>query len=401
MSMGASSESHLTTARQAYPGNGSRAWLACGLALVALFAAFGLFYSYGVFFPAIINEFDVGLGQGAVFFSVASLLNLGLGCVTGPLCDRIGPRPLLMTGGLLVGAGLWLTAHAHSLAAAYISYGIGVGIGCSCVFVPVVTAVGRWFEVRRTLALGIAVSGIGLGTLAVAPLSAILIDEYGWRSAYELYAVAGAAVMVTAGLLFPRPPSPHGMAHEGGRLFSRQYVHLYLATLLLNLVLYVPFVHLPVAAAAAGIPRLQAAGLVAVLGIASVAGRLAMGVIGDRYDQLALYKFCYLVVSLSFFVWAFADSYGAFLFFSVVVGAGYGGYIALTPAVLASVFGTGDLGRRLGTTYTAVALGAAIGPLVVGAGVEIFHGYTIVLAVLAAMSLLGLVPLAAVSATKP
>lgn len=399
--MGVSPEFDLAITQPERQLDSSRAWLACGLGLVALFAAFGLFYSYGVFFSSIIVEFDVGRGQGALFFSVASFLTFGLACVTGPLCDRIGPRPLLISGGLLIGAGLWLTAHAHSLAGAYISYGMGVGVGCSCIFVPVVTAVGRWFDARRTLALGIAVAGIGLGTLAVAPLSAILIESYGWRRAYEIYAVAGAAIIVIAGVLFPRPPPPSdNTARRCERLFSRRYVHLYLATLLLNLVLYVPFVHLPSAAEAAGVPRIQAAGLVAVLGIASVVGRLVAGLIGDRLGQIRLYRLCFLIVSLSFFIWAFAGSYAMFLVFAIVAGLGYGGYIALTPAVLASVFGPEDLGRRLGTTYTAAALGIAIGPLVVGVGVEILHGYTVVLAVLATVSLLSLVPLRAISEVK-
>ena len=390
-----------------YPGvdaqlDSSRAWLACGLALVALFTAFGLAYSYGVFFTAIVIEFDAGSGQGALFFSITSLLFFGLGCITGPLCDQIGPRPLLLAGGVLISAGLWLTAHAQTLATAYASYGIGVGIGVSCIFVPVVSAVGQWFEARRTLALGITVTGIGLGTLAFAPLSAVLIDAHGWRNTYKLYAVAGMFALVLCGVLFPRPPlSAVDNEYSGGRRFeqlrSHQYLHLYVATLLLNLALYVPFVHLPRAAQAAGITQLGAAGLIGALGIASVVGRLFIGALGNRYGQLGLYKLCFAMIGFSFFIWALAGSYTMFMVFALVVGLGYGGYIALTPAVLATVFGAGNLGRMLGVIYTAVALGAASGPLIVGAGIELLHGYTPVLIMLAGVSLLALLPLRALS----
>src|SRR5699024_2001556 len=235
-----------------------------------------------------------------------------------------------------------------------------------------------------------------------APLSAVLIDAHGWRNTYKLYAVAGMFVLVLCGVLFPRPSlSAVDSEYSGGRRFeqlrSHQYLHLYVATLLLNLALYVPFVHLPRAAQAAGITQLGAAGLIGALGIASVVGRLFIGALGNRYGQLGLHKLCFARIGVSFFVWALAGSYTMFMVFALVGGLGYGGYIALTPAVLATVFGAGNLGRMLGVIYTAVALGAASGPLIVGAGIELLHGYTPVLIMLAGVSLLALLPLRALS----
>lgn len=373
------------------PSDPPRAWLACILSFAALFVAFGLAYSYGVFFSPITHEFGARSGEGAAIFSITSLLFFGLSCITGPLSDRLGPRPLLLAAGVLIGAGLAGAAQATELWQAYVAYGLGVGLGASCVFVPVVAAVGRWFRRRRTTALGIAVSGIGMGTLCVAPLSAWLIELHGWRTVYELYAIAAVLVLGLSGVLYPKPPrAPEGIDDSRPRWGGRRYLHLYVATLGLNAVMYVPFVHLPPAAETLGIDPLRAAGLVGIIGVASVVGRLAIGPLGDRFPLLTLYRGCYAVIALSFLLWTVAGDYPGLALFAVSLGVAYGGYIALTPAVLAHLFGLENLGRLLGVLYTAVGLGASAGPLLTGLGVDLLGNYTVVLLVLHAVGLLSL-----------
>ena len=66
----------------------------------------------------------------------------------------------------------------------YAAYGLGIGLGLGCAFVPILGAVQRWFVKRRGLASGLAVSGIGVGTLVMPPLATALIAAFGWRDAY-------------------------------------------------------------------------------------------------------------------------------------------------------------------------------------------------------------------------
>ena len=88
-----------------------------------------------------------------------------VGVVSGPLADRWGARRLAIAGMLLVGAGLALAGLARSLTEVYLAYSLGVGIGIGLSYVPVVGVVQHWFVRRRGLASGLAVSGIGVGTL--------------------------------------------------------------------------------------------------------------------------------------------------------------------------------------------------------------------------------------------
>ena len=81
----------------------------------------------------------------------------------------------------LTGIGLAAASIARTLPEVYLAYGLGVGVGVGLAYVPAVGAVQRWFIERRGFAGGLAVSGIGVGTLVVPPVAAFLIERVGWR----------------------------------------------------------------------------------------------------------------------------------------------------------------------------------------------------------------------------
>jgi MFS family permease len=85
---------------------------------------------------------------------------------------------------LLIGLGLAAASFARNLVEVYAANGLGVGLGIGCAYVPAVGAVQRWFVRRRGFASGLAVSGIGVGTLVMPPLATLLIETLGWRGAY-------------------------------------------------------------------------------------------------------------------------------------------------------------------------------------------------------------------------
>lgn len=184
----------------------SRAWVVVAAAFAGLFTVFGVTFSCGAFFGPISAEFGAGKAAASVVFSLTALLYFTLGAATGPAADRFGPRPLLLLGAVAFGSGLAATAAADRLWIVYLTYGAGVGLGVGCTYVPMVAAVGGWFERRRALAVGVAVSGIGLGTFVAAPLAAQLIETYGWRATYLYFAIAGSVILAGCALLIPAPP---------------------------------------------------------------------------------------------------------------------------------------------------------------------------------------------------
>ncbi|SFT89400.1 Cyanate permease [Geodermatophilus amargosae] len=352
-------------------------------AFAAMFASFGIAYSFGAFLEPMAEEFGAGRGTTSVFFALTSLTYFGLGALSGVAVDRYGPRRVLLVGGIALGAGLAATSQAGELWIGLLTYGLGVGIGVACAYVPMVAVVSGWFERRRTLAIGVAVTGIGLGTLAVAPLAAALIDEVGWRNTHLLLGMTGAAVLVVCALVVTRPPVQTGPAAltlaEAVR--NRDYRRLYLASGLLSVALFVPFVHLPGYAVEAGVDRVAAAALVGVIGAASTAGRLVLGVVAARTGALRAFQGCFLTMGASFALWSLGSGgYGVLFTFAVVLGVGYGGFVALGPAVVAERFGTTRLGGLLGVLYTSAGIGSAVGAPLAGVAVDASGSYVPVIA---------------------
>ena len=350
-----------------------RAWGVVAAAFAAMFVAFGIAYSYGAFLEEMRADFGVGRAAGATFFSLTSLLYFGLGGVSGAAGDRFGQRRVLLVGAAAFGLGLVATARAGSLGVALAAYGLGVGIGVACAYVPMVALVGAWFERRRTLALGVAVAGIGVGTLVIPPATAALIEAVGWRDAYLVLAAVGVAALGLCALAAAPPPAAAGAGSVSLRaaMRDRQYRRLYLATALMGVPLFVPFVYLPSYAEDRGVDPVLAAGLIGAIGTASVAGRVALGALAGPLGLLRVFQGCFLAMALSFVLWWVAGgSYAMLLLFAIVLGVGYGGFVALAPAVVAERFGVERLGALLGVLYTSAGLGSAIGPPAAGAIID-------------------------------
>jgi MFS family permease len=161
-----------------------RGWLVVAAAFAATFLGFGSAYSFSAFLESLQREFGASRGEVSLVFSLAGFLSYALGIVSGPLADRWSSRGFAVAGMLLTGGGLVLASFAASLLQVYLAYGIGGGVGLGCVYVPIIGAVQRWFVRRRGFASGLAVSGIGVGTLTMPPLASFLITRIGWREAY-------------------------------------------------------------------------------------------------------------------------------------------------------------------------------------------------------------------------
>jgi predicted MFS family arabinose efflux permease len=375
-----------------------RAWVTAGAAFASTFVVFGVGYSFGAFFSPIAREFHTNSGATSVVFAVTAACWFLLGLVTGRAGDRWGPRPLLLLGAVALVVGLQVTSRAHSVWVAYLAHGLGVGVAAGCGYIPMVAAVGGSFTRRRGLALGVAVSGIGAGTLVGAPVAAALIAAHGWRTAYQVFGFVGAAVLVACALVTGTPPRPagDGRGRPGRLLRDPRFRAIYTATVCASLALFVPFVFLPSFATAQGTRPVAAAALVSVIGVASVLGRLAIGLVAERVGYLRAYRLCFMIAAVSYLVWLLVPGYPALVVFAAVLGVGYGGWIALGPAVLAELFGTAGLGGTLGLNGTGSAIGVLLGPPLAGLLIDTTGGYraAIVLAtVLATASALALLRL--------
>lgn len=382
----------------------------CGWFVVAAtfaigFVGFGSAYTFGIFAGALQKAFAASRGLVSLVFSLAGFLYFALGIIAGPLADRWGSRRLAVVGMILMGIGLAVASLARNLEEVYAAYGLGVGLGIGCSFVPALGAVQRWFSRRRGFASGIAVSGIGAGTLLMPPLASWLIGSVGWRGAYLV--LAGVVGIVGGGMALliendPRdcaltpdgetpvaaqPASPPGVPLAEA-LKSRQFAGLYAACLIGSFALFLPYVHIVPYATNLGVSRAAAVLLLCVMGAGSIAGRILIGGLADRVGRRGTFLLTYAAMACALVLWTFSEGLGSLAVFSLVYGAFSGGFVALLPALLTDYFGVRNISGIIGVLYTSVALGTLLGPAAAGFAFDIDHSYTLPILVGAGANLL-------------
>ncbi|MCP5027089.1 MAG: MFS transporter [Actinomycetia bacterium] len=386
-----------------------RAWLAVAATFLSSFVTLGVAYSFGAFFESMAEEFHSTRGATAVIFGITTFAFFWLSMATGRASDIWGPRPVMLVGAASLLIGLLATSRVSSLRVGYLTYGAGVGLAAACGYIPMIAVVGGWFQRHRASAVGLAVAGIGAGTLVMSPLSAALINRYGWRDTYVILAVVGAVVLLVCTFMIDRPPGQPGPqpARFGAAARSSVFRRLHVSALCSGLALFVPFVFVGQYAKDRGVGSVAAAVLVGALGGASILARIGFGSLVRRFGSMVLYRLCFVLVSASFLVWLVAgSSYAVLLLFVLVLGVGYGGFVALSTIVLAERMGVVGLGSVLGLFYTSQGLGGLIGPPTAGWLIDRSGGYqlTIVLccalAAAARLLLVGL-PVAADGSLEP
>lgn len=372
-------------------------WFIVASAFAITFVGFGSAYTFSAFIDSLQSEFAASRGSVALVFSLAAFLYFGLGIVSGPLADRWGARPLVIAGMLLTGAGLALAGMARTLGQVYAAYGIGIGVGVGCAYVPALGAVQRWFVKRRGLASGLAVSGIGVGTLVMPPLASWLIRIVGWRDTYLLLGALAAVVGVGMALLLADRPSDRGVLPDGETpppgtqadaaplrasgaslteaIRSRRFIGLYAACLTCSFGLFIPFVHLVPYAIDHGVAQSTAVLLLGMIGVGSTAGRFLLGGLADRIGRQLSLLFMFTGMALSLVVWMFSRDQWGLATFALAYGVFYGGFVALLPALVMDYFGGKSISAIIGALYTSVAFGSLLGPSAAGFAFDLRHSY--------------------------
>jgi MFS family permease len=393
-------------------------WIVVAAAFVITFVGFGSAYTFASFLAAFQAEFGASRGAVSLVFSLAGFLYFALGPVSGALADRWGARVLTAAGMGLVGLGLILAGRATTLMQVYLAYSLGVGLGVGCAYVPALGAVQRWFVKRRGLASGLAVSGIGAGTLVLPPLATWLIAQLGWRDAYLVLGVLAIVPGAAAAWFMEGDPASRGLQPDGQRpavvsqsglaegLSAREAVRtrpfrgLYIACLIGSLGVFVPFVHLVPYAAEHGVSDSAAAWLLGAIGVGSTAGRFFLGGMADKFGRERFLIAMHIGMAAALAIWAASSTWLALAAFALVFGLFYGGWVAVLPAVVADLFGARHVGAVIGVLYTSVAMGTLIGPSGAGFMHDVLHEDLLTIAACAAANAIAAAVLM-VMLTKP
>ena len=352
-------------------------WVVVGAVWLTLAIASGLYFSFPVFFVALLDEFGWSRGATAAAFSISSVVQGVLSPVVGMLVDRLGPRRIMLGGAAVLGVACVLASRIGSLWSLYAVIGVLAAIGlCAVSWVPSGTLIARWFAERRGSVLGIAFSGMGAGVLAMVPLAQWLITAYGWRAAYTTLGVGTLAVLlpliwfgvreapITAAATAAAPRSaaepPTASRDVADALRTAAFWALFFAYLCTPLAVFSVVTHSVAFAVDHGFARLFVAGIFGLTGLLSVVGRIVFGMAADRigraasatisYGCTAFGTLCLLSLEISPHA---AALYAYALFF----GLGFGARGPIITAMASQIFP----GRRFGVIYGILSVGNGIG----------------------------------------
>lgn len=320
--------------------------------------------------------------------------------VLGNAVDKrgLGPSTRLF-GAITLGLGLVLTATADSAWEAVIWFGLVAGFGSALIGnVPANFSTAKQFPEHSGTALGIVNSGVGVGTTVFPLLVAAVLSLSSWRASWVAVAlVSTLPILLLAGKLPPPQPTkagPHQATLRVGHLFRLpDYWILFAAFLFALFAQYSAIVHLPNAGISKGFSASTASLALALVGGASILGRLVFGAAADRFRNPATVSIpgaIAFVVGIS--VTAVATDSGLYLAGASLLGLGIAVYGPMWGNVIAHRFSGPMLGRAYGTLLLGAGIGGAIGPVVISAIVESGGTYMTAFAVASASSVLA-VPL--------
>lgn len=358
-----------------------------GVSCVTLALAYGVYYAYSVFLVALLREFSWSRSVLAGAFSVFSLVNGAANPLLGWIGDRIGPRRLIIAGGVLLSASLWADSLIASRWHLYVAFGLLTAAGVATAgWTPAVMLVQRQFSERLGLALGIAGSGIGLGIFLVVPLCQVLIDAVGWRWAFRALAIACAAWIIPATRLAlpaappalrarpattPAPRGPEGVAGLTLRaaLATAPFWLIAGAKFLGNISSQTLHVHQAAFLVDHGVTAMVAASVISVVGAASIVGKTGGGWLSDRLARETVYVLgmASMIASLGL-LWLVSVAPRPWLTYgyATLFGLGYAVTASLVPAMVSDRFRGPHFGSIFGVSQIGSALGTALGPWLAG-----------------------------------
>jgi MFS family permease len=300
----------------------------------------------------------------------------------GMLMDRFGPRIVLLAGSSILGLGLVLASRAATVEQFQLFYGGLVGAGGGAIFAPLMATVTGWFDRHRSLAVSLVSAGMGVAPMTVAPIAAVLVSKYDWRFSQLLIGLAVWVLLLPAAFLVRRAPglvagSAAGRAAEPqmslrAALTSPQFVVLASVYFLCCATHSGPLFHTVSYAISCGMTVTAAVSIYSVEGLAGLGGRIAFGLLGDRFGAKRTFVSGLLLQAAAVGCYMLVRQQFAFYSVAVVFGFAYAGIMPLYAVLVRENFPLPIIGSVVGAASMASSLGMALGPL---AGGVIFDTY--------------------------
>ncbi len=377
-------------------------WWIVGGSFAILFVTVGIgLYVPPVFLVPLQEHFGWSRAAIATGGAIAAIVSGIVSPLVGVWIDRYGSRKVMIVGALCMGGAFALFGIMRSLWQLY-AFNVVAAIGITCVaWIPNQTLISNWFEKKRGLAMGVAMTGIGFGGLIMAPFAALLIARFGWRLAFVALSVLIFVVVVAVVLTIVRSrPGDMGLLPDGavtsaastasgagGQIAASIELPQAVKTTAFWVLSIGNFLgvfaslsivgHLVAFLRDMGFEgRTAAASLGLTVGV-SVVGRVFFGVLADRSSKRAIASGAFALYAVAALLLLSIRSIGALPAFVVIFGLALGGVAVMIPLLVGECFGLLAFGKILGVIMISGTLGGATGPVLTGRIYDVTGSYNL------------------------
>ncbi|XP_026871289.2 monocarboxylate transporter 2-like [Electrophorus electricus] len=345
------------------------------------------------------------------------------GPISSILVNRYGSRPVVITGGVMCGVAMVTASFGSSITHLYMCVGIIGGVGLSFNLQPSLTIIGKYFQVKRPIANGLAMAGSPVFLCTLAPLNQFLFDRFGWRGGFVILGAMLLNCCVAGALMRPlcdvggapavplkplpdraRTPEapcgggdeerPSGPAPLRGRscaeslscfldlsLFGHRGFVIYLmGNVLMFFGFFAPMIFLAPYAKHRGVDEYSAASLLSVLAIVDMLARPGTGLLANtrlvRRRVQYLFSFAVAYNGVCHLLCPLASGYWGLVAYAVCYGVVYGMVCALLFECLMDLVGPGRFSSAVGLVTILECCPVLLGPPIAGALVDMFADYS-------------------------
>ena len=340
--------------------------------------AIGAMFSLPVFLTPMARTTDWSR-TGISSAMTIGFLAMAVGSITwGTVTDRFGPRPVVMTGSVLLASSLALASFSPSLLVFQLVFGLLVGLAASAIFAPMMATVTGWFDTQRSLAVSLVSAGMGMAPMTMSPVAAWLIATHDWRQSMLIIAGIAAVIMIPVSFLVRRPPALEADAPAAAEssdmpdmsvkqaVRSPQFIILLATNFFCCATHSGPIFHTVSYAMLCGIPALMAVSIYSLEGLAGLGGRIGFGLLGDRFGAKRTLAAGLLVQAVVALCYYFCRDLVAFYIVAALFGFTYAGTMPLYSVIVRENFPLRMMGTIIGATAMAGSLGMSTGPILGG-----------------------------------
>jgi len=380
------------------PPDGGWGWVIVGASFLCNMVLDGIGYSFGILLEPLMDHYDAGKGMISMVGSILAGVIMLVGPISSILVGKFGPRKTCIAGAIVSALSIFISTYSVNVYMLMVFYGVLGGLGLGLMYVPAVTAVGYWFEKKRSLVTGISTCGSGFGTIVFAPVVTALESSLGWQWCNRIVAGFCLACTVLGATMkpVPRPANEDGDsitelkrqneapiikkeaqadekaeevtgAKENGYLTVLKNIP-FLCVMLANLPavmgLYIPYMFLPGITQQRGLTESDSALLISLIGFFNTGGRIVSGAITDhpKVDALALTTvaifsgaICPALMTLCYDFWSYA-------IVCILFGLFLSAWPAVTSSLLVDILGLEHLTSAFGVLTCIRGLSAFLGP---------------------------------------